>query len=653
MAKTAPHFARRSSFNRQVSLAITVFSIFLVVMGALGLVFLQPQLQKPQELRQQAATSRGQITLAANYQPPSGSQTVAQINLSTNTQGLQVDVIQLVFNVVTNVISDPPLIQVAPDSGLEALLQEVEATSDGFLVSVILAPIDQSAYFSSSANRDILHISFTPQQSGSLQLAFDNDNSVAHVNGTAPTVDNLSRTTTQNFTVALLTTSPSPTPSPSAAASVEPSPSPTDDGGGVHGEPDPTPTPSPSAVASASPSPTPSPAVGGTIAQCNQSCASNAECATNYRCYESRCRLVTNVSSTSCSAPPDLGLQRQCNEYCADTRECASGYSCFNNRCRRPDNPDNTSCAASTAGTQQAIAQGCNATCSHNGQCAVNLRCYNGSCRLATNPSSLSCAAASRNTVTQRYYQTNQPAPLPTTTKGGVAASPTNQNPYLTVSPSPVSSPSLRPSTSPSLLPTPKASPVLAVEPPTTDDSWLSSLLTDRTRLLSMVALGGGALLLLIMIVITVLGIAKKRPSGFKPTTSAKAPTSGTGTGSGYEQYLQQRINQMQGQASAAPAGGGVTPATSPMASAPVNPTGPAITPTVTATPKVITAPPTVNPAVIEKPPGMGEPTTSAVLTSGTYTPQTSMLEKVHQRGINTPGQGQPPTSAPSTPPAV
>jgi hypothetical protein len=83
----------------------------------------------------------------------------------------------------------------------------------------------------------------------------------------------------------------------------------------------------------------------GTKKSCNQNCATDTECQSQYMCYKGQCRLSENREDSSCRGIGDQGIHRTCNEYCADKNECASGYSCYFNRCRNPRNLGNTSCA--------------------------------------------------------------------------------------------------------------------------------------------------------------------------------------------------------------------------------------------------------------------------------------------------------------------
>lgn len=88
---------------------------------------------------------------------------------------------------------------------------------------------------------------------------------------------------------------------------------------------------------------TPNPGIGSKKS-CNQNCASDTECSSNY-CYKGQCRLAENREDSFCRGVGDKGLNRACNEYCADKNECASGYSCYYNRCRNPRNITSDTCS--------------------------------------------------------------------------------------------------------------------------------------------------------------------------------------------------------------------------------------------------------------------------------------------------------------------
>lgn len=161
----------------------------------------------------------------------------------------------------------------------------------------------------------------------------------------------------------------------------------------------------------------------GSTISCNELCTSNAQCPADYRCYntgtEQRCRLVTNVSSTSCASNTNQSLARRCNEYCADTSECAVGYSCWYNKCRNPRNLDSIRCANppgyTTSNTVYTQA-GCNVQCASSRGCQAGLRCYNGACRHPLNVTDISCSpySSAGNLGGSKGEEKPTPTPIPT-----------------------------------------------------------------------------------------------------------------------------------------------------------------------------------------------------------------------------------------------
>jgi hypothetical protein len=342
--------------------------------------------------------------------------------------------------------------------------------------------------------------------------------------------------------------------------------------------------------------------VGGiTYRSCNESCGSNTECGPNFRCYQNVCRLATNVSSSSCSAPPDQGLQRSCNEYCADSRECSSGYTCFFNRCRLPSNPDNTSCNALTASSQQSIVQGCNQVCDSNQDCGVNLRCYNGACRLATNPASSSCSAMTSPTISDTYN---------TGGKGADDGSGTTTFPSV--------SPRATASSRPGSTARPSATPLASA-----DQSWMGgwqqfwdNLWTNQpgnpvATVPRLAILTGGGLLALILILFLILWVRRRR----NPALVTKLPT--PANTQAYEQNLQSKIEQLKQTQQAKT----------------VTKTG--LTGTASATP-MATANPVTSPAAPVTPVMSSAPSTSV---ASPTPPSSSLVARLRSKGVTPPGQ--------------
>ncbi len=384
--------------NALTKLAILV-SILMIVGGAIGMVLLQKDLQQPQDWRQQASVANGQVEVSVNAEQLTIDDT-NQIDFSINTHGVQTDGVQLTFNIVTDVVSEAPVFSLKTGVPLQIAYSEIETTADGFLVSVITLPSTIGQSFSTNASTPFAQLAFQPTAAGEITLNFDIENSISTVHATNPPQDELTHIATKTFSViepeVLPSVSPSPSASPESSPEVSPSPS---------TSPSVSPSPSPSASPSVSPSPSASPNVGGSdVRTCNESCASNSDCDVNLRCYSGQCRLVTNVTSSSCSAPADKGLSFSCNEYCSDTKECASGLICQSNRCRNPENLESQSCANLTVAQRSSLIKSCNESCNSNSDCDVNLRCYQGACRLATNPGSFSCSASTSKTVSNSVY---------------------------------------------------------------------------------------------------------------------------------------------------------------------------------------------------------------------------------------------------------
>ena len=179
---------------------------------------------------------------------------------------------------------------------------------------------------------------------------------------------------------------------------------------------------------------------GGYVVQgCDGSCSSNRECAVNLACYNGKCRLVTNVNSSTCqpAANTNGGSLSSCNQYCADSRECGTSLVCWYNQCRNPRNVESPTCAAPSIAQTQITASGCNQSCASNRDCATNLRCYYGFCRAAANPQSVSC-----NPV-----PATSPTPAPKPAKGQV-----NTNITSTATPSAITA---TPTPQPTATPTP------------------------------------------------------------------------------------------------------------------------------------------------------------------------------------------------------
>lgn len=571
-----------------LSLLTTFVSVLLIVAGAIGLVLIQRPIQQPQDTRTEASIPAGPVILSTNPEDNSTFRVnqETKIDLQVNTGGLQTTEISLVFSILTET-TDNLIIQTYSDTNLEITHQEIEQIDRGLLVSFKARP--RTGFFSSTTPRRVASVIFTPTRAGEFKLSFDAEESTIYKANTSPAEDILRTIGTFTFNVTTGST---------------------------------------------------------TVKSCNESCSSNAECPVNHRCYESRCRLVTNLSSTSCTNPPDQGLNRQCNEYCADTRECGTGFTCFFNRCRRPDNPDSEVCTPSTAAQQQAVAASCNQTCTNNAGCAANMRCFQGQCRLATNVSSTSCSPTSAKTVSPIYENkgrggqaTASPLPAATLRPAATATSGATASPSATASPTATGAGIIAsPSPSPIAMPSPSPSAHSMIVEPEPSNPVLA--LFERFGItLPLAAMALGFILLLIVIVLTIMNQLRKR-SGSGPITANKQTTQ-------YETDLQARIEALKNQPPAPPA---AMPSTPPPATpAPAGAT-PTMAPTAPVAPQVasqpepqppVTPPPSTLFGTTNPSPMATIPTTPMPSTPPAPQPTTassSMLERLKQKGIAPPG---------------
>ncbi len=218
-----------STFKAQLTL---ILSVALIVLGAVGLVWFQkPLREERREVRREAAVAEGQVLVTVENGTNPGQSTFvitqpAQLHFFINTNGVQTDRVQLVFNIVTEAFTTPPQLNLVTGVGLQEEHSEVEQTADGFLVSYIAQPSTVGGTFATSQPTHFLTLSFTPDQTETITLNFDVENSISTVHGTIPPVDELKTIASAVFSV-VEPTSPSPTPSvsPSPSPSVSPSPS--------------------------------------------------------------------------------------------------------------------------------------------------------------------------------------------------------------------------------------------------------------------------------------------------------------------------------------------------------------------------------------------------------------------------------------------
>ncbi|PIR58721.1 MAG: hypothetical protein COU69_04145 [Candidatus Pacebacteria bacterium CG10_big_fil_rev_8_21_14_0_10_56_10] len=341
--------------------------IAALVLAGLTVVSLQRRANIPQDPRQQAFVPDGEVVLSSL---PSGNTRVPvdtknDIVFRINTQGSRVQQVQLVFNLVTATLDEAPELRLLDELRFRTTRQEVELTDDGYLVMFTAEIIDPDLALVSDGPHPMLEVSLQPVKPGRIEFDFDGQHSLARLLGSNQdqlrrlpdfvfmVVDpNDAAAVTETITDTTISDSQGRT---ATSRSVEITRFEQDDG---------------QSTGTATSSPTADPPTS-----CNQGCSSNAECAPNLRCYNNRCRLVTNVSSQQCQPAGRAG---------PGASQSKGGQA----------SPTPSSTAA------------CRQSCASNTDCSANFRCFQSECRLAANPSSLSCSPAESKTVSPLFSAT-------------------------------------------------------------------------------------------------------------------------------------------------------------------------------------------------------------------------------------------------------
>lgn len=575
-----------------ISLVISLFSLLLISLGAFSILALQQPLNQTQNTISKASVQNGPVVLGTQQSP---AQFLTKQNnsviITANTKGYQTQGVVAIFNVITST-TDSLNVQVISNSNLKATTQEIQKTTNGFLVKVVAEPAG-SAPFATTTAVPFLNITFDPTNSGAFNLAFDQVYSHVYLANSRQEV--LGVVPLMNFNVA----------------------------------------------------------DSGTTANnsCNKSCSTNRDCPANLFCYSNgQCRSATDPTSSTCPITT-VTADRVCNQDCSNSAQCQNGLSCFNNRCRVPGNPDSTVCSTVTQVVYTNIVKACNQSCNANKDCAVNLRCYSGVCRLATNTSSLSCTPSNVPIITSAYPAN---ANLLVGTKGeeivlpSASPSATALTKPATTSATVKSVPFVWPSPVPVVIvsPAPKVTP----QPVATSDStnplanFLAKLRASSNSGISfpLIAVVAGVVLL----IIALMFLLKKKPTALKPpaTTQTNGMPQQPKPAAPAVQTLEERIAQLKA-AQPSPTASLAPAAPTPAVAAPVAPvvTKPEPTAPVTAPASdEITVPPSA--LSLQAAPVPANPISSVS--------SSTMMQRLKDKGLmsNTPAAPTTPASADQKP---
>jgi len=167
----------------------------LVLTGLLLLTMVvsQKSIQESQDIRQEASVVNGKVKISASYPQEIVVGQETTIELKVDTGQVQVDGLQLVFDVVTEVAD-----QITIDPKTEALLfvsTEVSRVQHGFNAEMIAITPNPEKPFSTSTPTTFAIIKFTPTKAGKITINFDTERSIAPIHKSYPIKDELTHVT--------------------------------------------------------------------------------------------------------------------------------------------------------------------------------------------------------------------------------------------------------------------------------------------------------------------------------------------------------------------------------------------------------------------------------------------------------------------------
>lgn len=196
--------------------AITVVAVFAVAVSV--------QLaQRSQENRQQASVANGQVLISNSATPAAPGQQMT-VTLKANTQGVQIDGIQLGFTITPSsgqTFTSAPTVTIIPTSGMNAIITPIVTAGSNGAYNVIFGvapPIPNS--FSSTTPVDFATVAFTTTTAGTVNIQFSTTTSKATVHDSPNADDTLMNIQPMSFVIAAATNTPTNTPIAQATSTV-------------------------------------------------------------------------------------------------------------------------------------------------------------------------------------------------------------------------------------------------------------------------------------------------------------------------------------------------------------------------------------------------------------------------------------------------
>lgn len=300
---------KNNSYPLLQKIAIALAAATALIIGGLSVAAVREQ----QDIRQQAQSidTVQFLLIPASTQIKPGQDVVVDIEINTQSKSVSGFTVQ---GSIQGVASNRVAISPTQIPNLISHVDWISDTANGatFSITYLSNPQTSSIFTTQGKNAKIASLIMSPTKSSEVTVTIESSPKTAvfeHKKGLVRTAIGY----VQSFTVGVTETSPTP------AAKVD------------------------------------------TKKSCDENCATDTECRSEFVCYKGRCRVPSDREDPRCTVPEDPGLNRSCNEYCADSRECNSKYTCYYNRCRLAENIDSTSCtlparpAVSQATTQAGV----------------------------------------------------------------------------------------------------------------------------------------------------------------------------------------------------------------------------------------------------------------------------------------------------------
>ena len=212
----------------QVSALLLIGGLFVLVIGAIGLIVGVSSLNSSQDLRQQASTPSGtvEVSLRAPTSPTTPNQNLP-LSVMLNTKSMQVDGVQLAI-ALPKTFSNP-VAQISSTLPLQIVFQQLEQTTTQNIVKLIIISTQISQPFSTSSFESIVQINSAPTLGGTFEINSDNTRSIVTRHDSDPPQDVLKPIAPISVVVSggpPITAPPSPTVTPTIMPGASPTPTP-------------------------------------------------------------------------------------------------------------------------------------------------------------------------------------------------------------------------------------------------------------------------------------------------------------------------------------------------------------------------------------------------------------------------------------------